>query len=97
MKKFTFWRNTIVCEYHEVEAETEEQARDMMYDIGDPVRTEWIDWATDGFELEHVEELDPLYRMVKDYQMSEDEKDQIRNSVVPKLINGSISVDSLDV
>ena len=88
MKKFTFWRNTIVCEYHEVEAETEEQARDMMYDIGDPVRTEWIDWATDGFELEHVEELDPLYRMVKDYQMSEDEKDQIRNSVVPKLING---------
>ena len=96
MKKFTFWRNTIVCEYHEVEAETEEQARDMMYDIGDPVRTEWIDWATDGFELEHVEELDPLYRMVKDYQMSEDEKDQIRNSVVPKLINGSISVDSLE-
>ena len=96
MKKFTFWRNTIVCEYHEVEAETEEQARDMMYDIGDPVRTEWIDWATDGFELEHVEELDPLYRMVKDYQMSKDEKDQIRNSVVPKLINGSISVDSLD-
>jgi len=68
MKKFTFWRNTIVCEYHEVEAETEEQARDMMYDIGDPVRTEWIDWATGGFELEHVEELDPLYRMVKDYQ-----------------------------
>ena len=97
MKKFTFWRNTIVCEYHEVEAETEEQARDMMYDIGDPVRTEWIDWATDGFELEHVEELDPLYRMVKDYQMSKDEKDQIRNSVVPNLINGSISVDSLDV
>ena len=96
MKKFTFWRNTIVCEYHEVEAETEEQARDMMYDIGDPVRTEWIDWATDGFELEHVEELDPLYRMVKDYQMSKDEKDQIRNSVVPNLINGSISVDSLD-
>jgi hypothetical protein len=68
MKKFTFWRNAIVCEYHEVEAETEEQARDMMYDTGDPVRTEWMDWATNGFELEFVEELDPLYRMVKDYK-----------------------------
>ena len=67
MKKFTFWRNAIICEYHEVEAETEEQARDMMCDTGDPVRTEWMDWDTRDWELEDVEELDPLYRMVKDY------------------------------
>ena len=26
-----------------------------------------MDWATDDFELEHVEIIDPLYRMVKDY------------------------------
>ena len=67
MKKFTFWRNAFVCEYHEVEAEDEEQARDMMCDTGDPVRTEWMDWATRDWELETVEELDPLYRMVRDY------------------------------
>ena len=68
MKKFTFWRTAIVCEYHEVEAETEEEARDMMFDSGDPVRTEWMDWDSDSFELEHVEELDPLYCMVKEYK-----------------------------
>ena len=67
MKKFTFWRNAIVCEYHEVEAEDEEQARDMMCDTGDPVHTEWMEWATRDWELEDVEELDPLYLMVKDY------------------------------
>jgi len=67
MKKFTFWRNAIICEYHEVEAETEEEARDMMGDTGDPVHTEWMEWATKDWELEDVEELDPLYRMVKDY------------------------------
>ena len=68
MKRFTFWRKAIICEYHEVEAEDEEQARDMMYDTGDPVRTEWLGWDNDTFELETVEELDPLYRMVKDYK-----------------------------
>jgi len=68
MKKFTFWRNAIVCEYHEVEAEDEETARDMMYDSGDPVHTEWIEWATDDWGLDYVVELDPLYRMVKDYE-----------------------------
>ena len=67
MKKFTFWRIATVCEYHEVEAETEEQARDMMCETGDPVRTEWMDWATRDWELDDVEELDPLYRMVRDY------------------------------
>ena len=67
MKKFTFWRNAIICEYHEVEAETEEEARDMMCDTGDAVHTEWMEWATRDWELEDVEELDPLYRMVKDY------------------------------
>ncbi len=68
MKKFTFWRNAIVCEYHEVEAEDEETARDMMYDSGDPVHTEWMGWDSDSFELEKVEEVEPLYRMVRDYK-----------------------------
>ena len=71
MKKFTFWRNAIVCEYHEVEAETEEEARDMMCDTGDPVRTEWMDWATRDFELEHEEIIDPLYLMIKQHTQKE--------------------------
>ena len=71
MKRFTFWRNAIVCEYHEVEAETEEEARDMMCDTGDPVRTEWMDWATRDFELEHEEIIDPLYLMIKQHTQKE--------------------------
>jgi hypothetical protein len=33
----------------------------------EPVHTEWVDWANGTYEIEEVEELDPLYRMVKDY------------------------------
>ena len=70
MKKFTFWRNSIIAETYEVTAESEEEAREMLWngDYGDPVREEWIDWATDDFEIDGVEELDPLYRMVKSYK-----------------------------
>ncbi len=69
MKKFTFWRNSIVSETYVIEAESEEEARNMLWegDYGDPIKEEWIDWASDDFELDGVEELDPLYRMVKDY------------------------------
>lgn len=68
-KKFTFWRNCIVAETYIVEADSEEAAREMIRDgCVDPVHSEWMDWATDDFELEDVEELDPLYRMVKDYK-----------------------------
>jgi hypothetical protein len=35
----------------------------------EPVHTDWVDWATGGYEFEAVEELDPLYRMVKDYKL----------------------------
>lgn len=68
-KRYTFWRNAIVAETYVFEADSEEAAREMLYngEAGDPVHTEWIDWATSDFELEDQEELDPLYRMVKDY------------------------------
>ena len=69
MKKFTFWRNAIVAETYIVEAESEDAAREMIRDGSVEVFSEeWIDWATGDFELEDVEELDPLYRMVKDYK-----------------------------
>ena len=60
MKKFTFWRNCIVAETYVVEAETEEEAREYLVHGAVAVFSdEWIDWATDDFELEDVEELDP--------------------------------------
>ena len=69
MKRFTFWRNAIIAETYVVEAESEEAARELLMNgEHDPVHEEWIDWATDNFEIEDVEELDPLYRMVKDYK-----------------------------
>lgn len=69
-KQFTFWRNAIVSETYVVEADSEEAAREMLQNGEVEVfNEEWMDWATDSFELEHVEELDPLYRMVKDYKL----------------------------
>ena len=69
MKKFTFWRNAIVSELYVVDAATEEEAREMLNNGEVEVFSEeWMDWATDDFELEHVEIIDPLYRMVKDYK-----------------------------
>jgi hypothetical protein len=69
MKKFTFWRNAIVSELYVVDAATEEEAREMLQTGEVEVFSEeWMDWATDDFELEHVEIIDPLYRMVKDYE-----------------------------
>lgn len=68
MKRFTFWRNAIVSETYVIEADSEEQALEQLSDgCCDPIHTEWMDWASDDYELEAVEELDPLYRMVKDY------------------------------
>lgn len=68
MKKFTFWRNAIISELYVVECETEEQAREMLQNGEVEVfNEEWMDWATDDFELEHTEIIDPLYKMVKEY------------------------------
>jgi len=68
MKKFTYWRNAIVSEVYVVEAETEEEAVEMLNNGEvEMFSSEWVDWATRCWELEHVEEQDPLYRMVKDY------------------------------
>ena len=70
MKKFTYWRNAIVCEVYQVEAENEDEAIQQLMDgCHEPVDTEWVDWTHGGYEFESVEELDPLYRMVKDYEL----------------------------
>jgi hypothetical protein len=69
MKAFTFWRNAIVSEVYVVECETEAQAREMLQNGEVEVFSEeFIEWATRDFELEHIEIIDPLYKMVKDYK-----------------------------
>jgi len=67
-KKFTFWRNAIVAETYIFEAESEEAAREMLRNGEVEVFSEeWMDWASDDFQLEDCEELDPLYVMVRDH------------------------------
>jgi hypothetical protein len=57
MPRYTFWRNSIICESYEVEAVSEEAAREkLMNGEVDPMTEEWVDWATDNFELDHVED-----------------------------------------
>jgi hypothetical protein len=69
MKRFTFWRNAIVAETYIFEAESEEAALEMLQNGEVEVFSEeWIDWATSGYELEDVEELDPLYKMIKEHK-----------------------------
>jgi hypothetical protein len=69
VKKFTFWRNAIVSELYVVEAETEEAALEQLNNGEvEMFSSEWMSWDTDRYELEHVEIIDPLYRMVKDYK-----------------------------
>jgi hypothetical protein len=57
MPKYTMWRNAIISEVYEVTAASEEEAREKLFNGEcDPVETEWIDWATDSFTLESVED-----------------------------------------
>lgn len=57
MPKYTFWRNAIIAETYIVEAKTEDEARQQLMDGTVEVFTEeWIDWASDDFQLEHVED-----------------------------------------
>jgi hypothetical protein len=57
MPKYTFWRNAIVAETYIVEAKTEEDARQKLWDSEVEVFSEeFIDWATSDFQLEDVED-----------------------------------------
>jgi len=71
MKKFTVWRRTMNVETYIVEAESEDQAIEQLNNgCYDPVDTEWVDWI-DGWQVETVEELDPLYVMIKNHTPAE--------------------------
>ena len=68
--KFTICRAAVIDEYYEIEADSEEEALSTAADgnYGDPVRTEFVDWRDDEFSAVDCEDIDPLYRMVKDYK-----------------------------
>lgn len=57
MPKYTFWRNSIVAEEWTVEAASEDQAREMVANGEvDGQIVEFIDWASDDYELDRVED-----------------------------------------
>ena len=68
--KFTIARAAVIEEYYEIEADSEAEALEIAYDggYGDPIRTEFVDWRDDEFSAVDCEDIDPLYRMVKDYK-----------------------------
>ena len=68
--KFTLVRAARIDEFYEIEADSESQALEIAYDgcLGEPIRTEFIDWHDDEYQVVDVEVIDPLYVMVKDYK-----------------------------
>ena len=66
---YTLVRAAVIDEYYEVEADSPEQALEIAYDgaLPDPYRTEFIDWRDDEYQVADEELIEPLYRMVKDY------------------------------
>ena len=71
--KFTFFRKSIFEERFVVEADSLEEAEDMMQDgnYPDPDSQEWIDWIEDEFGTDPEfppEPQCPLHKMVKEHQ-----------------------------
>lgn len=67
---YTLCRAAVIDEYYEIEADSEEEALELAYDgnLGDPVKTEFVDWRDDEYQVADEELIEPLYRMVKDYE-----------------------------
>ena len=68
--RFTFSRRVVMCEVYTIEADSEDEARDALSEgwYGDPVDVEFVDWYDDDFELDRTEVLDPLHKMIVDYE-----------------------------
>ena len=69
--KYIIVRAAVIDEYYEVEADSETEALEYAYDgnLADPVKTEFVDWRDDEYQVVETEVIDPLYRMVKDYKL----------------------------
>lgn len=68
--RYLLARSAIIEEYYEIEADSEEEALELAYngDLGDPVRTDFVDWRDDEYSVVDKESIDPLYVMVKEYK-----------------------------
>jgi hypothetical protein len=68
--RFTFSRRVVMNEVYEIEADSEEEANDAMSEgwYGDPVATEFVDWYDDNYELDSMEVIDPLHKMLVAYE-----------------------------
>lgn len=68
--KFTLCRAAIIDEYYEIEADSEEEALEIAYDgnLGEPVRTEFLDWRDDEYSAIDCEETCKLYNMIKEHK-----------------------------
>ena len=68
--KFILVRAAVIDEYYEVEADSEQEALDRAYDgdLPDPYRTDFVDWRDDEYQVADQEEIEPLYRMIKDHK-----------------------------
>jgi len=67
--KFTVSRTAIINEVYEIEADSWDQAQEILYDggYGEPLHTEFVDWQGE-WEQDDCEELCVLYQMVKSYE-----------------------------
>ena len=71
--RYRLFRRSIVEEVFYVEADSAEEAEEIARDTSpDPVteETEWIDWYDDRYQAaDEPEILDPLIRMIKEYEL----------------------------
>jgi hypothetical protein len=69
--KYIMVRAAVIDEYYEIEADSESEALDLVMDgdYGDPIKTEFVDWRDDEWQVADTEEIEPLYRMIKDYKL----------------------------
>jgi len=64
---YTFYRRAIIEEQYEVEAESEEDAVELMFngEYGDPIMSEFVDWDDDGWEVNGKREVEQLTKFIK--------------------------------
>lgn len=80
--KFEVGRSSIVYETFIVEADSWEEAEEMLYDgdYGEPVQTEWVDWHGHWEEVER-ETLCPLIKMLEQKELEEQKAKEAQTQV----------------
>jgi hypothetical protein len=66
--RFVMSRRSITDEQYWVEADSEEEAEQMLMDGegGEPI-LEFVDWYDDQYTMDSKEPIEPLYEMLKSY------------------------------